>query len=128
MEPANTLFMNPNEFKKVRRAEYRFDVVELPESLKVAGVPKYYAGIEDFVDEYFVKYDSVMKESPIALQPYTVICVWSSLLGEPKPNSWESGDRIWGCLVNSLENLPEGFGDDGARENVGRLRNGWSPQ
>ncbi|MCL2641119.1 MAG: sigma-70 family RNA polymerase sigma factor, partial [Phycisphaerales bacterium] len=93
-------------FTRHKLFEYRFDVVEFPESLKVAGVPKYHGGHDDFVGEYYRKFKPLMKNR---YEPYTEICVWSSLLGEQRANSWESGDRIFGCLVMSLDDLPEGI-------------------
>jgi len=95
-----------NGFTRYKSFEYRFDVVEFPEGLKVAGVPKYHGGYDDFIGEYYRKFEPLMKNRH---EPYTEICVWSSLLGEKRANSWESGDRIWGCLVTSLDGLPEGI-------------------
>ena len=98
-----------NEFARHENFEYRFDVVEFPETLKVAGVPRGGGNNFDYVEEYFRNFEPLMKNLKTVYEPYTVICVWSSLLGEKRANSWESGDRIWGCLVKSLDNLPEGI-------------------
>jgi hypothetical protein len=109
MESSNSQNLNQNIFTRFKSFEYRFDVIEYPEALKVAGVPKYHGNTQDFIGEYFVKFETHMKNINIVYKPYTIISVWSSLLGEKRENSWESGDRIWGCLVNSLNNLPEGI-------------------
>ncbi len=109
MEITNKQNTNQDEFIRYNSFDYRFDVVEFPESLKVAGVPAYHGGISDFVGMYYKKYDLLMQNSDYTYEPYTVMCVWSSLLGEQRKNSWESGDRIWGCFVKSLDNLPEGL-------------------
>lgn len=109
MESSNTQNSNQNKFTRFKSFEYRFDVIEYPETLKFAGVPKYYGNTSDFIGEYFQKYETQMKDMDIIHMPYTIISVWSSLLGEKRANSWESGDRIWGCFVNSLDNLPEGI-------------------
>ncbi|MCL1888410.1 MAG: hypothetical protein FWF96_06025, partial [Kiritimatiellaeota bacterium] len=104
MTPATTqAFTRHGDF------EYRFDLVEFSETLKVAGVPKYHGGVADFICEYLEKYEPLMKDSDTVCKPYAVMCVWSSLLGEKRENAWESGDRIFGCLVRSLDNLPEGM-------------------
>lgn len=108
MESLNSQNSNQNKFTQFQSFEYRFDVIEYPEALKFAGVPKYYGNISDYIGEYFLKFETQMKNMDIIYKPYTIISVWSSLLGEKRANSWESGDRIWGCLVNSLVNLPEG--------------------
>ena len=99
---------NQNAFTRRENFEYRFDVVEFPESVKVAGVPKYHGGVDDWIGEYHQKYEPLLKDADTIFEPYTVICVWSNLLGEKRKNAWESGDRVWGCLVKSLDNLPEG--------------------
>ncbi|HWT75942.1 MAG TPA: hypothetical protein VN258_14655 [Mobilitalea sp.] len=109
MESSNTQNLSQNKFTRFKSFEYRFDVIEYPEGLKFAGVPKYYGNTSDFIGEYFQKYEQHMKNMDYIYEPYTIISVWSSLLGEKRANSWESGDRIWGCLVNSLGNLPEGI-------------------
>lgn len=109
MESSNPQNAMQNKFTRYKSFEYRFDIIEFPESLKVAGVPKYHGSISDFVGEYFQKFEPLMKNTDYIYKPYTIICVWSSLLGEKRINSWESGDRIWGCLVNSINNLPEGI-------------------
>lgn len=109
MESSETQNAEQNKYNRYKSFEYRFDVIGFPEGLKVAGVPKYHGGIIDFVGEYFQKFEPLMKNMDYIYKPYTIICVWSSLLGEKRLNSWESGDRIWGCLVNSINNLPEGI-------------------
>lgn len=109
MESSNLQNPNQNKFTRFKSFEYRFDVIEYPETLKFAGVPKYYGNTPDYIGTYFQKYETLIKDMNIINKPYTIISVWSSLLGEKRANSWESGNRIWGCFVNSLDSLPEGI-------------------
>ena len=62
-------------FTKHKTYEYRYDLVEFPETLKVAGIAKYHSGTADFVDEYCGKYEARVKAAGLALEPYTEICV-----------------------------------------------------
>jgi len=100
-----------NEFTRYESFEYRFDVVEFPENIKVAGVPNYYGGLADgeYIGEYETKYESIMRNAEYVYEPYTYTDVWSSVLGIKREHSWTSGNRIYGCLVKSLDNLPEGI-------------------
>ena len=95
---------NQKEFTRHESFEYRFDVVEFPENIKVAGVPCHYGGLAEgeYIGEYETKYEPVMKNAEYAYEPYTYVDAWFSSL-------CENGERIYGCLVKSLDNLPEGI-------------------
>jgi DNA-binding transcriptional MerR regulator len=88
-----------------------FNVVEFPENIKVAGVPCHYGGLAEgeYIDEYETKYESIMRNLEYVYEPYTYVDVWSSVLGIKREHAWTSGDRIYGCLVKSLDNLPKGI-------------------
>ena len=103
--------METKKFEKHENFEYRFDVVEYPENIKVAGVPKYHeGGLEDnYITEYQQKYDLIMRNSDISCKPYTSANIWASALGIERECPWTNGNRIMGCLVNSTDNLPDGL-------------------
>jgi len=108
MEDAQNV--NQNEFIRHGSFEYRFDVVEFPENIKVAGVPEYHGGFGDgYIAEYQQKYDSIMRSSDNSFKPYTPVDMWASALGIEREHPWTSGNRIMGCLVKSLDDLPDGL-------------------
>ena len=103
--------MENMEFKKYENFEYCFDVVECPENIKVAGVPKYHEGgfEDDYITEYQQKYDLMMRNSDNSCKPYTPADIWASALGIERECPWTNGNRIMGCLVKSVDNLPDGL-------------------
>ena len=102
--------MGNTKFEKHENFEYRFDVVEYPENIKVAGVPEYHGGFgDDYITEYQKNYELIMRKSDISCKPYTPVDMWASALGIEREHPWTSGNRIMGCLVNSTDDLPDGL-------------------
>ena len=91
------------QYDAYKGMEYRMDIVELPQSLKMAGVR-----MRDFpnfgnIDRYHSQYKLFMRGQEICA-PYTEVG-YSGTFGEGD----ETFDYIFGCQVKSFENLPEGL-------------------
>ena len=78
--------------------QYRMDVVELPQTLKFAGVKN--SDFPNFanIGKYHDNFKAQMKERNT---PYIEIGVCGNMLNK--------GDYIFGCVVDSLDNLPDGL-------------------
>jgi len=79
-------------FEKFENIYYRYDYMKLSESLKFAGVPSK-------VETYHKQHEHLVQNK---FEPYTEIHLWNNMTNK-------NGDWIYGCLVTSLNNQPEGI-------------------
>ncbi|WNS41957.1 hypothetical protein [Paenibacillus sp. MMS20-IR301] len=87
-----------NRFQSYKNIEYRMDIIEYPESLKLAGVPiSSYPNFAN-IDHYHAHYKAQMMDR---CAPYTEV-------GFSGGNA-EHYDYFFGCQVKSLDDLPEGL-------------------
>lgn len=86
------------KYETYKNIEYRMDTVQLPETLKFAGVTS--ADHPDFenIGIFHDQYKTLLYDR---YAPYTEI----GFLGETE----QGLDYLFGCQVDSLENLPEGL-------------------
>lgn len=92
-----------NQYQVYKTIEYRMDNVEMPDTLKMAGVTSENNPNFQNIDKYHKEFKPLMLDKHA---PYTEIGISGNMTN---PN----GDYIFGCQVNSLEDLPKGlFGFD----------------
>lgn len=83
---------------------YRIDFIELPESLKLVGVAKTHDWSFSNIEDYHKNYKALVEDKSL---PYIEVGVTSNI------RNADAADYIYGCFVNSLNNIPDGmFGFD----------------
>lgn len=90
---------NERKFETFKNIRYRFDTLVLPESLKFVGLST--KGDFSKIEIYHEKFSSIVDDKVI---PYTEIGVWENMTSENGEY-----DYVYGCLVNSLNNISEGL-------------------
>lgn len=87
------------QYQVYKNIEYRMDTVELPDTLKFAGVTSENNPNFQNIAKYHDEFKAIMMDRHA---PYTEIGVSGNMTG---PN----GDYIFGCQVDSLDDLPDGL-------------------
>ena len=91
------------QYQVYKDIEFHMDMVELPDTLKIAGITSENNPNFQNIDKYHNEFKAIMLDRHA---PYTEIGI-SGNMTNPK------GDYIFGCQVDSLDNLPNGmFGFD----------------
>ena len=88
-------------FECFENIQYRYDYLELSDSLKFAGLPvgenqkkKGYT-----IEAFHQKYQHLIQHIS---EPYSEIHLWNNM-------TRKKGEWVYGCLVNSLDDLPKGI-------------------
>lgn len=88
-----------NQYEEYKSIEFRMNYIELPESLKFAGVP--YSLYPDFAN--IGRFHDVYKQKMMdKYAPYTEV----GFSGTCNDSGWE---YIFGCQIRSMEDIPEGL-------------------
>lgn len=78
---------------------YRFDMLELPETLKITGIARKHDWSFANIKEFHKNYSEAMKEKYL---PYVELGVTSNIKNT-------DADYIYGCIVDSLDDIPDGL-------------------
>jgi hypothetical protein len=87
------------KYQEYKDIEYRMDIILLPESLKLAGVTSENNPNFQNIEKYHNEFKAIMRDRHT---PYTEIGISGNMTNQ-------NGDYIFGCQVDSVDNLPNGL-------------------
>ena len=88
-----------SKYQTYKNIDYRMDLVELPESLKIAGVSSINHPNFENIGLFHDDFKAIMMDKHT---PYTEIGISGSMVSP-------EGGYMFGCQVDSLDNLPDGL-------------------
>lgn len=93
-------FSESNKYNVYKDMPYHINIIELPSTLKLVGVAKTHDWSFTNIEDYHKNYSNLVNDKSL---PYIEVGVTSDM------RNIGAADYIYGCLVNSLDNIPDGM-------------------